>query len=624
MHEDILSRAGERLRGGDLPGARAIVAQGIAAAPGAHVLHAFAGLLAARDRAPADAVRHLREALALRPDDRSARTNLALVLTELGQIDEALALCEAETAVSPQLARIRAYLRHQSGDHAGAVSDYRQVVAAFPEDFESWNNLGNALAASGRPAEAAEALNRAILLRPAIPELRINAAKLLSQLGRYADQRSLIRTAAQHFPDNADIQYELGLAESAMRDPDLAELAFRRALAIDPKHLAATLELGMLLENLNRLEDLQHLITQAEQAGVAACELDFLRASTLRRQGDFAQAHTLLGQVPETIDPIRREHLLGEVLDRLNQPAEAFAAFTRMKQQTRARTSPALLGDAERYLAEVRAEAAYLPRQPSGGPAPAARGSDTPIFLVGFPRSGTTLLDTLLMGVPGAHVLEELPVLAAVEARLGDPARLDSLDDSELDALRATYFEELHRIAPPPAGAIVVDKFPLHMARMRLIHRLFPDAAILFAERHPCDVLLSCFISNFQPNRAMAHFFTLEGAAELYDATFTAWTRATEVLPLRVHRVRYERVVEDVEGEMRSLLGFLELPWTPEVIDNQASAAKRGQIRTASYAQVGQPIYRRSAGRWERYRAQLEPVLPVLAPWAERMGYPMT
>ncbi|MBB5711341.1 tetratricopeptide repeat-containing sulfotransferase family protein [Sphingomonas xinjiangensis] len=623
MHEDILARAGGRLRAGDLAAARVIVEQGLAAAPDAHSLHAFAGLLAARDHAPEAAATHLREALALRPDDQPTRTNLALVLTDLGQTNEALAACGSEAVVSPQLARIRAYLRHRAGEHDGAVTDYRQVVTAFPDDFESWNNLGNALTASGATREAGKAFNRAILLRPAIPELRINAAKMLSEAGRHADQRALIRSAAQQFPGQADIHYELGLAESAMRDPDLAELAFRRALSIDPNHLAATLELGMLLENLNRLDDLQQLIAQVERSDGDAPELDFLRASALRREGDFAAAHALVVQVPETIDPVRREHLLGEVLDRLNDPEGAFAAFTRMKQHTRARTSPALMADADRYLAKIRAEAAHISNSQPRESAPAPRASGTPIFLAGFPRSGTTLLDTLLMGVPGAHVLEELPVLAAVEAELGDFTQLDSLNQDELAALRDTYFQELDGIAPPLPGALIIDKFPLHMTRMRLIHRLFPDAPILFAERHPCDVLLSCFISNFQPNRAMAHFFTLEGAAALYDAAFTAWTHATQVLPLRVHRVRYERVVEDVEGEMRSLLDFLGLAWNPDVIDNQASAAKRGQIRTASYAQVGQPIYRRSAGRWERYREQLEPVLPILAPWVERMGYSM-
>ena len=105
--------------------------------------------------------------------------------------------------------------------------------------------------------------------------------------------------------------------------------------------------------------------------------------------------------------------------------------------------------------------------------------------------------------------------------------------------------------------ALVVDKFPLHMAQIPLIHRIFPDARLIFVERHPCDAVLSCFMSNFQLNRAMRSFTDLEEAALTYDAVFDAWTRATTLLPVNVHRIRYERMVENLEAEMRPLLEFL-------------------------------------------------------------------
>jgi hypothetical protein len=128
-------------------------------------------------------------------------------------------------------------------------------------------------------------------------------------------------------------------------------------------------------------------------------------------------------------------------------------------------------------------------------------------------------------------------------------------------------------------------------------------------------------MANFQLNRAMVSFTDLDEAARLYDAAFEVWTRATSLLPVRVHIVRYERMVEDLESEMRALLDFLGLAWNAKVLDNRGAAARRDYIRTASYAQVAEPIYGRAAGRWERYRAELAPVLPILAPWAERLGY---
>jgi hypothetical protein len=159
------------------------------------------------------------------------------------------------------------------------------------------------------------------------------------------------------------------------------------------------------------------------------------------------------------------------------------------------------------------------------------------------------------------------------------------------------------------------------MARMPMIHRLFPDARVVLVERHPCDAVLSCFMANFQPNAAMRSFTDLEEAARTYNAVFDAWTRAEALLPIRVHRIRYERMVEDLAGEMQPLLEFLGLPWDEKVLDNQGAAAGRGHVRTASYSQIHEPIYKRAAGRWERYRDQLAPVLPILAPWAERLGY---
>ena len=115
--------------------------------------------------------------------------------------------------------------------------------------------------------------------------------------------------------------------------------------------------------------------------------------------------------------------------------------------------------------------------------------------------------------------------------------------------------------------------------------------------------------------------FRSEEAARTYDAVFTNWSRARTLLPTASHTVRYERMVENLEGELRPLLAFLGLEWRDEVLDNQASAARRGTVRTASYAQIGQPLYQRASGRWQRYRTQMEPVLPILEPWIRKLGY---
>jgi hypothetical protein len=225
------------------------------------------------------------------------------------------------------------------------------------------------------------------------------------------------------------------------------------------------------------------------------------------------------------------------------------------------------------------------------------------------------------MGHSDVHVLEEEPVLQRAQDALGDMAKLPDLAPAAVERLRNVYFEALDAIAPDAAGKCVVDKLPLNILGAPLIHRLFPDARIILSLRHPCDAVLSCFMQAFEPNDAMANFFDLRDAADLYDKVFAFWEQCRAGLPLDVHTLRYEALIADPEAEMRALIAFLGLAWDERLLDHRRTAAGRGTILTPSYAQVIQPLYRRAAGRWERYRPQLRDVLPVLCPWAERHGY---
>jgi tetratricopeptide (TPR) repeat protein len=606
-------------RRGDPAAARREIDAALTLEPNEFELLSFGGLLAAQSGEPAAALPYFRRALAVAPADLGTRINLATALVATDALDEAGEVC-AGGGDDLKLLRIAAYVHQQMDRLDEAAAAYQAVVAAFPEDFESWNNLGNVRAAQGEGDAALDAFQRAIDLRPDIVEIYLNASEALASVERNEARQRLMRAAAEIAPDNAKVLTELGLAESAVRAYTEAEAAYREALRIDPRFLAAYLELGLLFENLNRVEDLVALVAQADANGLADAELGFLRAWALRRQGRFEDAQPLAETIPPTIHPVRRARLVAEIADRLGQTERAFEAFTEMNRASLALRQPRYPVS---YRDEVAKSAALLTRawtdswteaEVEGEPA-------SPIFLLGFPRSGTTLLDTLLMNIPNLHILEEMPVFTQVDIALGNEARLASLGSDEANRLRRLYFEVLDQVAPPAPGKTIVDKHPLRMARMSILHRLFPDAKVIFLERHPCDVVLSCFMSNFQLNHAMRSFVDLEEAARTYDAVFEAWTRATSLLPIEVHRIRYERMVENLEAEMRPLLDFLGLPWDPRVLDNQAAAVERGHVKTASYAQVTEPIYQRSAGRWQRYRRQMEPILPILAPWAERMGY---
>jgi energy-converting hydrogenase Eha subunit C len=225
------------------------------------------------------------------------------------------------------------------------------------------------------------------------------------------------------------------------------------------------------------------------------------------------------------------------------------------------------------------------------------------------------------MGHSGTFVLEEAPLMSQAERVLGNILELPSRSLMELEEARSAYFSELDASVEPAVDGLAVDKMPLNLLALPYIHSLFPDARVVLSQRHPCDAVLSCFMQGFALNSAMACFLDIADAAAAYDAIMTVWTRSREVLPLRVHTTVYEQLIDDPERELRALIDFLGLDWQDQLLDHRKTALGRGAIGTPSYDQVVQPLRASSISRWKNYEKQLEPVLPVLLPWAERLGY---
>jgi hypothetical protein len=225
------------------------------------------------------------------------------------------------------------------------------------------------------------------------------------------------------------------------------------------------------------------------------------------------------------------------------------------------------------------------------------------------------------MSHPRIEVLEEEPALKKANTLFNDFKDLPTIDEERIRAARDIYFETAAQLTPLAPGNLLIDKNPLTMNLLPLVRRLFPEARIILARRHPCDVILSCFIANFRLNDGMSSFLRLVTAAELYDISFSFYEHVQQLMPMPTHTVVYENVVADRERELRALFDFLGLDWHDAVLEHEKTALKRGRIKTASYSQVAEPIYTRSAGRWEKYRKHLEPVLPVLKPWIDKFGY---
>jgi tetratricopeptide (TPR) repeat protein len=658
---DALRQAVGAARSGDVARAKQLAEGALSEGGDKAALNAFLGMLQARSGDLAAAARHLQAAHEARPTDTTIACNLIAVLIDKGDLAAALAVATADLAKTDptlRIARYRGFVAQSLEDFPTAVEAYEHVVAGEPGDFESWNNLGNARSATGDLEGSVTALEKAMALNPHAPPTRLNLAVALRSVGRVEEAEALLRRTSEEFPDDARALHELyvqykkeGKQDEAMaaieaaivRDPENANLqlkygvecgflnyveqaeqAFRKVLDLDPTVVDAYVGLTVQFEHSNREEEFAPLIARAEAHGIDEGTLAFMRAFEFRRAKRFDEALASLALVPPDLQRERTTHLRGQILDRLGRVDEAFEAFSetnRLHQESQ--TNP--LERSAELRAQVRDDLAFMtPEWAASWPAvDGARERPDPVFLLGFPRSGTTLLDTILMGHPGTVVLEEQPPLNLTEKHVGGTAAIPGLDAAAVADARRFYWDEISKVAPEPIapGKMLIDKSPLFLTKAVLIQRLFPNARFILALRHPCDVLLSCFMSNFRLNNAMSNFLRLEDAAEFYDLTFSHWERANALFPLKVHTIVYERLVEDVGAEVRPLFDFLGLEWRDEVLDHQATAKKRGLITTASYAQVVEPIYKRAAGRWQGYRKHLEPIFPVLQPWVEKFGY---
>lgn len=572
-------------------------------------------LAALRMGSPQRAIPYLRELVRLNPDDDASRANLAQALNEVGDHTGALNLVAGRQRVN--FLRIAGFAHQQLGDIQQSIKCYHAVLELEPSDLGSLNNLGNLLASIGEYDEAVTLFEQAITLAPGEYEIYLNLADVLRQADRGYARLKVMKDVAAIAPDDRSVLIELALAYAHTDDLSAAIETLVRTIDLYPEFGEAHIELGRLYEALNRVDDLEILIKNIDSR-TAPKELAFLQTWLAQRQGRFEDAMAFAQQIPETIHPMRRFHLIGSIADRCGDHENAFLAFERMNQEAVA-DSPKI--DALTFRESIEREMVQWTPEWSKKWKVSGFGDRerSPVFLVGFPRSGTTLLDTMLMGLPEVCILEEKPMLASLLSELGS-GPLPDLPIDQVESLRNRYFDSAQTFGWNPER-LLIDKHPLHMSRVPQIRRLFPSARFIFVERHPYDVVLSCFMANFQLNWAMRSFTTLEETAATYDTVFSAWETAKTLFDFPIYTVRYERLIDDAKSELEPVVNSLGLQWHEQVLDHVSTANLRGRVRTASYSQIGEAIYTRAKYRWKRYLKPLQPVLPVLRPWAKKMGY---
>ena len=564
-------------------------------------------------------------AIALRPDYPAAHNNLGLVLRAKGQLDAAAAAHRRAIALDARHpeAHVNLGIILQQQRHPGeAAACYRRAVALRPGDANTLNNLGVALRDSGQPNQAVEAYRRALALAPNDAKLHYNLGIALRDLRLPRDAVACFRQACTLDPGHAQAHNSLGMALHEQDAPQEAIAAYEAALAVTPNFPEAHNNLAVVLHQQGRL-------TEAEAAYGRAIALkpDYAEAfnnlARLRPLNDGTpEAETvfaLLSRQVEAIDTFeadRRSQLLfamGEALTGRGDFDRAFDCLKEANALRRAGLSFDITEAEQRLQSIANVFDEGLVRRLHGEGAP----SELPIFIVGMPRSGTTLVEQIVSAHPKVQGAGELAILEALAAKVrgpdgsGYPFWGTTLTGEDCRNLATAYLDGL---PPDTSGGRLrlTDKWVDNFENLGLIQLCLPNARIIHCRRDPRDVGLSCYAIRFNDGQDYAYDLTELGRYwRAYDRLMAHWRR---ILPAgRMLEVPYEAVVEDLDSWARRLIAHCGLDWDDSCLRFHES---RRTVRTASSAQVRRPVYTGSVGRWRAFADHLAPLLVALgAPW---------
>ena len=573
------------------------------------VYHANYGAVANLRGMPQEAEASSRYAIELNPDYGEAYNNLAVSLEVQDRIAEAARACRDAIRLTPENADARVNMGNlliRQGETGAAVESYRFAIELAPAHAMAHANLGSALRRRGELDEAEAACRRAIDINPAYAEAQNNLGTILMAAGDRGAAVLAFRQAITFKPEYPEAHLNLGSALYVLDRFADSEAAYRDLLKMIPDWPEALNGLGVVLLAASRLEEAADCFRRAAEAkpefsqavtnlaSSGAADFDDERISAIEARA----ADEGLGE-NERID---FHFALGQIYDAKGDVDAAFAHFRSGNDLRRAGlAAEGHVFDAEDHDRLVeRITQVFTPGFFEG-----RKGieDEAPVFIVGMPRSGTTLVEQIAASHSGVFGAGEVGGIAELVSRLpGDfPENMEAHADIDAQA----YMERLRSLAP--GAARIIDKTPFNFLYLGLIARLLPGARIVHCLRDAMDTGLSCYFQNF----AAPHPWSTELAdlGRYQSAEARLIKHWHEVLPMPIFEIRYEDLIEDQEGESRRLIEALELPWDADCL---AFHENTRWVRSASNWQVRRPLHGGSVGRWKAYKEHLGPLERVL------------
>ncbi len=562
-------------------------------------------------------------AIGLDSEDSQIRNNLGVALRQAGKLNDAIAAFEDALQLRPDLP-----LPHKNlgevyciqGKMALALTQYETALRIDPRDATTLNSIGIILSMQGKQAEAITRFEDALTLEPNFAKVENNLAGVLATVGRFDEAITHARNALRLRPQFANGHITMGNILKLQGKNEQAVEEYKQALELDPCHTVAHQSLGSVLTDLGKFDlaiihleetlqlDPNHFTAYQNLVALAVQDKYQLSAE----QHDRIKA--LLGS--KNLSPAHASQLhfmMGSILNKQQDYDAAMRAFQQANALQMGLLSAAGSAfDANQFGKEIDEtisvfQPALFENEERGG-----LDSDVPVFVVGMPRSGTTLVEQIIASHPQAAGVGELPDIATLVEELsilggGEtayPKCILHADSGHISELAQRYLERLEELAP--GASRIVDKLPGNFLYLGFIAIAFPNARVIHCRRNAMDVCLSCYLSDFG---ALQWAWRLEDIGFYHYQYQRLMNHWHQILPLQMYDVDYEQLVADHEAVSRDLISFCGLDWNDQCLKFHNSDRA---VQTLSRVQVRQPIYNTSIGRWKHYEKYLDPLVDAL------------
>jgi cytochrome c-type biogenesis protein CcmH/NrfG len=514
-----------------------------------------------------------------------------------------------------------------AGNVGIAIALSRQSLANGDLDPFACNLVAWAEVEAGNPTAAEALLHEGLANVPGEPGLLSTLGLALRRQGRMRESLTALDAAIAYAPEYAAAWLERGFTLHQGNSLKLAKASYLEAVRLEPGRAAAFAGAAAIAAMSGDRAEARELAGRALALDVADPVAHCAIARCDIAEGKASNALERLQKLLERADLTAEnrsaaQSLLGDALARLADPAGAVVAWAAAKADLAIRHPQ--LAALEPQLSITKRVGRHVAAVKSPWQAPKPEKATRPhAFLLGYPRSGTTLVETILASISGVEALEELPTLADADAAFllpeDGPQRLDMLRPDDARRYRAAYWQRVADFGAAKGSGLFLDMDPMKGLHLPVIARLFPAAKIVVMRRDPRDVVLSCARQNFAASPIALEFATLTQAALHYDAMMRVQQASVARMENPVLEVRYEALVADFDGVTKALCDFLGLPWSIELRDFGATARRR-DVNTASVGQVRAGLFN-GGGQWRPFAAEMAPAMPILAPWIEAFGY---